>query len=67
MCNTYEKRPQFLKQFRNLGYVRQQLVEDALRQLVLSPNPANLGDYKSNLRIWAYELNKSDRILYTID
>jgi len=62
-----EKRPQFAKQFKNLGSVRQQLVDTALRDLALSEDPAKKGEYKPSLRIWAYELNKSDRILYAVD
>lgn len=35
--------------------------------LAYSENPSDLGDYKSNLRVWAFELNKDDRLIYTID
>lgn len=61
------KSKRFNRQYKNLGSERQKKTDDAILRLAYSENPADEGDYKSNLRVWAYELNKYDRIIYTID
>ena len=57
----------FDRQYKNLGSVRQQITDKAVLLLSESENPANLGEYKSSLRVWSYELNKQDRIIYRIE
>lgn len=57
----------FKKQYKNIGQQRQDLVNSAILEMRLSSNPADLGDYKQNKRVFAYKLGKSDRIIYTID
>jgi len=57
----------FNRQYKLLGRERQKRVDSALLDLIAAENPARLGDYKSNLRIFAYELGKGDRIIYSID
>ncbi|AJZ76489.1 hypothetical protein SU86_009130 [Candidatus Nitrosotenuis cloacae] len=57
----------FDRQYKNLGSVRQEIVDKALIILSESENPADLGEYKSNLRVWSYELNRHDRIVYRIE
>jgi mRNA-degrading endonuclease RelE of RelBE toxin-antitoxin system len=42
-------------------------VDSALNDLTNSKNPAMLGKYKQNLRVYAYNLDKSNRIIYTIN
>lgn len=57
----------FTKQYKLLGRERQKRVDSALLDLTTAENPTQLGEYKPNLRIFAYELGKGDRIIYTID
>ena len=57
----------FDRQYKNLGSVRQQITDKAVLLLSESENPADLGEYKSNLRVWSYELNKQDRIIYRVE
>jgi mRNA-degrading endonuclease RelE of RelBE toxin-antitoxin system len=42
-------------------------VDSALNELTKSENPVMLGKYKQNLRVYAYNLDKSNRIIYTIN
>lgn len=62
-----DKRPTFLKQYGHLGQVRQQKVDSGLRELATTENPADLGEYKSAMKSFAYVLNKGDRIIFDID
>jgi mRNA-degrading endonuclease RelE of RelBE toxin-antitoxin system len=62
-----DKRPTFLKQYGRLGSARQQKVDSALRELVVAENPADLGEYKSSMKSFAYELSKGDRIIFDVD
>ncbi|MGI0006749.1 MAG: hypothetical protein ACREAR_01990 [Nitrosotalea sp.] len=45
----------------------QKRVDAALDELMNSDNPAKSGEYKHNLRVYAYNLDKSNRIIYTIN
>lgn len=62
-----DKRPKFVKQYSRLGTERQQYVDNALRELVQTTNPAELGEFKNSIRVFAYVVNKSDRILFDVD
>ena len=57
---------QFVKQYKSLSSDLQKKVDSALNELVKSDNPAKLGEYKQNLRVYAYNLDKSNRLVYTI-
>jgi len=59
--------PVFRKQYRNMGHDRQRAVDNALREIITSENPAALGRYKRGGQVFAYELSKGDRLLYNID
>ena len=61
-----DKRPQFRKQYRLLGSERQKRVDAAILDLAYSENPAIKGEFKKILRVFAYELGRGDRIIYTI-
>ena len=56
----------FIKQHKSLSSDLQNRVRFALNELSNSDNPAKLGEYKQNLRVFAYNLDKSNRIIYTI-
>lgn len=62
-----DKRPKFVKQYSRLGNERQKYVDNALRELVKSENPVELGEFKSSIKVFAYVVNKSDRILFDVD
>jgi hypothetical protein len=47
--------------------VRQQRVDLGLRELIGAENPAELGEYKSSMKVFAYSLSKGDRIIFDID
>ena len=58
---------QFKKQFKNLDQNIQKQVADALSHITTSENPALLGEYKTNLRIFAYDIGRKYRIIYNIN
>lgn len=62
-----DKRPKFVKQYSRLGNERQKYIDNALRELARSENPADLGEFKSSIKVFAYVVNKSDRILFDVD
>lgn len=57
----------FIKQYKSLSSDLQKRVDSALAELVKSENPIKLGDYKPSLKVYAYNLDKSNRIIYTVD
>ncbi len=61
-----DQRPQFRKQYKLLGVERQKRVDNAILDLAYSENPASKGDFKKNMRVFAYELGRGDRVIYTI-
>ena len=56
----------FKKQYKNLDPNTQQDVDEAVREIALSVNPASLGTYKSNMRVFAYEIGRKYRVIYSI-
>ncbi|MGI0101365.1 MAG: hypothetical protein ACREA7_02080 [Nitrosotalea sp.] len=50
-----------------MSFDLQKKVDAILEELVKSENPTKLGEYKSSLKIYAYNLDKSNRIIYTVD
>ncbi|MDH2906849.1 MAG: hypothetical protein PXX83_02000 [Candidatus Nitrosotalea sp.] len=57
----------FIKQYKSLSSDLQKRVDSALAELVMSENPTKLGDYKQSLKVCAYNLDKSNRIIYSVD
>ncbi|SMH71071.1 type II toxin-antitoxin system RelE family toxin [Candidatus Nitrosotalea okcheonensis] len=57
----------FIKQYKLLSSDLQKRIDLALDELVRSENPIKLGEYKSSLKVHAYNLDKSNRIIYTVD
>lgn len=57
----------FIKQYKSLGSDLQKRIDVALAELVNSENPIKLGNYKPSLRVYAYNLDKSNRIIYSVD
>ncbi|MDE1727151.1 MAG: hypothetical protein KGH89_07825 [Thaumarchaeota archaeon] len=57
----------FIKQYKSLSSDFQKRVDSVLAELVKSENPTKLGDYKQSLRVYAYNLDKSNRIIYSVD
>lgn len=57
----------FIKQYKSLSSDLQKKVDLALAELVKSENPTKLGDYKQSLKVCAYNLDKSNRIIYSVD
>ncbi|PIN82805.1 MAG: hypothetical protein COW26_06820 [Nitrosopumilales archaeon CG15_BIG_FIL_POST_REV_8_21_14_020_33_23] len=62
-----DRRPTFSKQFGNLDSKTQKRVKDAVLELLTSENPARLGEYKQDMRIFAYNIGKKYRILYNVN
>jgi mRNA-degrading endonuclease RelE of RelBE toxin-antitoxin system len=62
-----DQRSQFKRQYKLLGSERQKKVDNAIRDLIISGDPANCGDYKKSMKTYAYELSKGDRIIYDIN
>ncbi len=57
----------FKKQYKNIGHKRQADVDNAICELSSSVNPADIGRYKQHQKVFAYELGKNDRLIYTLD
>jgi len=57
----------FIKQYKLLSSQFQERVDSALDELAKSENPTKLGDYKTSLKVYAYDLDKSNRIIYSVD
>ena len=62
-----ERKNIFKKQYKNIGHNRQLDVDKAISELITSDNPAKLGKYKQNKKVFAYEISKSDRLIFTMD
>ena len=56
----------FKKQYRNLDSNTQQGGVEAIREIMSSVNPASLGTYKPNMGVFAYEIGRKYRIIYSI-
>ena len=56
----------FKKQYKNLDPNMQQNVDEAIMEIASSVNPAILGTYKSNMRVFAYELGRKYRVICPI-
>jgi len=54
-----DKRPKFVKQYSRLGSERQKYVDKALRELAQAENPADFGEFKSLIKVFAYVVNKT--------
>ena len=63
---NFERDPKYIRQYKGLNPQLQNKVKKALTQLDNSENPRDLGKYKRSLRIYAYDLDKSNRILYDV-
>ncbi len=62
-----ETTPTFRKQYKNMWHNRQRAVDTATNEIIASENPADLGKYKRNKKLYAYRLSKGDRLLYKIN
>jgi len=54
-------------QFKNLDLKVQKQVGEILSELIKSKNPALLGEYKSNMRVFAYDIGRKYRIIYNVN
>lgn len=61
---NFERTSKYRKQYKALDLQLQNKVKEALTQLANSKNPRELGEYKPGLKVYAYDLDKSNRILY---
>lgn len=57
----------FKRQYKNLDSQTKQKVNRAIQELTNSENPARLGKYKQNKRVFAYNIGSRHRIIYNID
>ncbi|MDE1827093.1 MAG: hypothetical protein KGH99_03480 [Thaumarchaeota archaeon] len=56
----------FIKQYKSLSSNLQKKVDFALNELANSENPTLFGEYKQNLQVYAYNLDKGNRIIYVV-
>ena len=59
--------PVFDRQYKRIGQERRARVYKALEILKTSVDPAILGKYKKHAGAFAYEIGRSDRLLYRLD
>ncbi len=64
---TPERTGKFKKQFKKLDSTLQEKVKKAIKELCLSENPTILGSYKKSLKVYAYRLDDSNRMLYDVN
>ncbi len=64
---TFEIKPPFKKQYRGLDAITRKKVDDAMRDLQGSENPALLGRYKQGMRIFSYDVGRKYRIIYNVN
>ena len=65
MTWDFARRPTFQKQFQNLDNHIQMRVNNALENLARSKNPTDLGTYKPNMQVFAYNIGKY-RIIFSV-
>jgi mRNA-degrading endonuclease RelE of RelBE toxin-antitoxin system len=63
---TFEYSSKFIKQYKNLSSHLQEKITTALTSLESNVNPLELGVYKANMKAFAYDIDKSHRILYNV-
>lgn len=63
---AFDIKSKFKKQYKLLGSVRQERVDNALLQLADAQRPESLGIYKLSMRVYAYELGHGDRIIFKV-
>ena len=63
----FDTEPRFKKQYKNLDSQTKEKVNEAIHELRNSENPARLGEYKQDMRIFAYNIGKKYRILYNVN
>lgn len=63
---AFDRKNKFKKQYKLLGSVRQERVDNALLQLATSQRPESLGVYKPSMEVYAYELSHGDRIIFKV-
>lgn len=63
---TLESNKKFIKQYKSLSFDLQKKVDNALNELVNSEDPTMLGTYKQHLQVYAYNLDKSNRLVYVV-
>lgn len=62
-----DRRPTFIKQFSKLESKIRNKVEKAILELLTTENPARLGKYKQNKRVFAYNIGRKYRIIYNVN
>jgi len=63
----FERKSKFKKQYKTLGPEKQEQVKKALAELANSNDPTQFGVFKPSMKVYAYELGRSDRILYDVN
>ncbi|MHB8603147.1 MAG: type II toxin-antitoxin system RelE family toxin [Nitrosotalea sp.] len=61
-----EPNKKFIKQYKSLSSNLQKKVDLVLNELIHSDDPTMLGTYKQNLQVYAYNLDKSNRLVYVV-
>lgn len=64
---SFDRTSKFKKQFKHLDHLLQKKVEKTVNEFVLSNDPTKLGIYKKTMNVYAYELDKSNRLIYDVD
>ncbi len=64
---NYEAKTRFKKQYKNLDPQIQEKVNDIIQELRESQNPARLGKYKQDKRVFAYDIGRKYRVIYNVN
>lgn len=61
---TVVKKPEFRRGYKNVRSGMRPVADRAVADLASSCNPGELGTYKSNMRVFSYEMGRAYRLLY---
>lgn len=64
---VFDRKLKFKNQYKKLSNEKQDLVKKALREIANSDDPTKFGKFKPSLKVYAYELGRSERILYDVN
>lgn len=64
---AFDRKSKFKKQYKNLSQEKQKLVKKALKELADSQDPTQFGKFKVSMKVYAYDLGRSERILYDVN
>jgi len=63
----FDVKAKFKRQYKSLDSQTQKRVDKIVGDLRHSENPALLGEYKPDMRVFAFDMGRKYRIIYSVD